>query len=547
MRKVKLIYIIIVIALSLLIMTGCMPEDGKSAYDIAVQNGFVGTEVEWLASLKGDKGDQGDKGTVDVGIRSVSIDDDGNLLVTLEDDQQINLGIVVGQAGVDGINGLSAYEQALQAGFDGTLQEWLASLRGENGSVDVGIRSLSINQLGQLVVTLENDELVNLGVVVGQDGKSTYQLAVDNGYNGTISEWLASLAGSTSSLQSAINRALRSTVIVYQVTDSTVDGDEVVDIEGVTGAGVIFSLDKETGTAYIVTNYHVCYDETTSAIGQDFRIMLYGEIFFDNCISAEYVGGSSTNDIAVLKITNSDQIKNCYVTQVEVANSDLVTVGESVFAIGNPSGEGIGVSSGIVSVDSQTTTIGAPNGDGTVDLRVIRFDAPVNHGNSGGGLFNANAQLLGIVSAKTVSEDVEGMAYAIPSNVAVALARNIVYHCDNNTSTKARKQTIGIMLTIDSSSGVYDDESGVMRIINVIKITEVFSGTLAEGKFSVGDQIIAMQIGDGTRINITRMFSILDFILTARGGDTLTYTVLREGIEVDVVLQLPTILSTEIE
>ncbi|MCC9021846.1 hypothetical protein [Bacillus nakamurai] len=68
---------------------------GKSAYDIAVDNGFSGTVEEWLVSLKGEKGNTGAKGAT-------------------------------GAAGKDG---KSAYELAVQQGFSGTLDEWLASLK----------------------------------------------------------------------------------------------------------------------------------------------------------------------------------------------------------------------------------------------------------------------------------------------------------------------------------------------------------------------------------------------------------------------------------
>ena len=94
-------------------------DDGKSAYELAVENGYRGTEEEWLASLKGNTGN----------------------------------------------DGKSAYELAVEKGYQGTEEEWLASLNGSNG----------------------ND---------GDDGKSAYELAVENGYQGTEEEWLASLKGS---------------------------------------------------------------------------------------------------------------------------------------------------------------------------------------------------------------------------------------------------------------------------------------------------------------------------------------------------------------
>ena len=102
-------------------------EKGKSAYEIAVDNGFEGTEEEWLASLQGKDG----------------------------------------QDGVDGKDGKSAYQIAVDEGFDGSEAEWLASLNGKDGQDGVD----------------------------GKDGKSAYQIAVDEGFEGSEAEWLASLQG----------------------------------------------------------------------------------------------------------------------------------------------------------------------------------------------------------------------------------------------------------------------------------------------------------------------------------------------------------------
>ena len=80
---------------------------GKSAYDIAVDNGFSGTVEEWLASLKGEKGNTGAKGDKgDTGATGAK-----------------------GATGAAGKDGKSAYELAVQQGFSGTLDEWLASLK----------------------------------------------------------------------------------------------------------------------------------------------------------------------------------------------------------------------------------------------------------------------------------------------------------------------------------------------------------------------------------------------------------------------------------
>ncbi|MGG0052771.1 hypothetical protein [Bacillus atrophaeus] len=89
---------------------------GKSAYDIAVDNGFSGTVEEWLASLKGEKGDKGSIGAT--GAKG----DKGDTGAT-------GYKGATGAAGKDGKDGLSAYELAVQQGFTGTLDEWLASLK----------------------------------------------------------------------------------------------------------------------------------------------------------------------------------------------------------------------------------------------------------------------------------------------------------------------------------------------------------------------------------------------------------------------------------
>ena len=82
--------------------------DGKSAFEIAVENGFVGTEAEWLESLKGKDGTDGQPGKNGA---------DGTN----------------GQDGKDGIDGKSAYEIAIANGFFGTESEWLESLKGSDG------------------------------------------------------------------------------------------------------------------------------------------------------------------------------------------------------------------------------------------------------------------------------------------------------------------------------------------------------------------------------------------------------------------------------
>lgn len=140
--------------------------DGKSAYEIAVDNGYTGTEQAWLASLKGDKGDTGEPGAAGEKGEPGEKGDTGAAGKDGRDGTD-------GAAGRDGANGASAYEIALQHGYSGSETAWLESLHGADGAKgDTGADGRD-----------------------GADGKSAYQIAVASGFDGTEQAWLASLKG----------------------------------------------------------------------------------------------------------------------------------------------------------------------------------------------------------------------------------------------------------------------------------------------------------------------------------------------------------------
>ncbi|QQV88439.1 phosphodiester glycosidase family protein [Staphylococcus phage ZCSS1] len=154
---------------------------GDSAYKVALDNGFNGTQKEWLESLKGEPGEPGRQGDP-------------------------------GRDGVDITEGGSAYEIALAEGFQGTREEWLESLKGEPGEPgekgDPGEDGFGVDGASAYEIALENgfvgniqdflDSLVGEPGKDGQDGNdglSAYQIALDNGFTGTEQEWLETLKG----------------------------------------------------------------------------------------------------------------------------------------------------------------------------------------------------------------------------------------------------------------------------------------------------------------------------------------------------------------
>lgn len=143
--------------------------DGKSAYQIAVDNGYPGTEQAWLASLKGNKGDTGEPGAAGEKGEPGEKGDTGAAGKDGRDGTD-------GAAGRDGVNGASAYEIAVQHGYSGSETAWLESLNGADGAKgDTGATGAAGKD--------------------GAAGKSAYQIAVASGFDGTEQAWLASLKG----------------------------------------------------------------------------------------------------------------------------------------------------------------------------------------------------------------------------------------------------------------------------------------------------------------------------------------------------------------
>ena len=159
-----------------------------------------------------------------------------------------------------------------------------------------------------------------------------------------------------------------------------------------------FVIDK---AGHVVTNYHVV--EHAQSV----------QVSFSNseAMTATIVGRDPSTDVALLRVEASSRA----LKPVPMGNSDNVQVGDQVAAIGNPFGYDRSITFGIVSALHRTLT--SPAG-GTID-RVIQTDAPLNHGNSGGPLLNAQGEVIGISSAISTGDTGGGnvgIGFAIPIN-----------------------------------------------------------------------------------------------------------------------------------
>ena len=307
------------------------------------------------------------------------------------------------------------------------------------------------------------------------------------------------------------------------------------------GSGVIYKLDKNAGSAYVITNYHVVHltgSDTENDISDQIKIYLYGQEYKDYAINAKYIGGSMNYDIAVLKIDGSDVLRESNATAAAFADSNSVSVLDTAIAIGNPTSGGISATVGAVNIESEEITMTALDGNGNIELRVMRTDAAVNGGNSGGGLFNGKGELIGIVNAKMSSDGVENIGYAIPSNVAKYVADNVIYYDTLDAKNDSvYRILLGVSVSIGRAYTEYDTETGKVRRLEEVQISSVTSGSAADGKLAEGDVINSVTI-DGVKYDIVRTYNLVDVMLTARQDSTVVFNVTRNGQNIDVTVDV---------
>ena len=256
------------------------------------------------------------------------------------------------------------------------------------------------------------------------------------------------------------------------------------------GSGVIISQD-----GYILTCAHVV-DGATSV-----QVQLQSGDTYD----ATIVGSDSTSDIAVLKIEAAG------LTPAVIGDSDALAVGETVVAVGNPLGTlSNTVTDGIISALNREVTV-EDN-----DMTLLQTNASISPGNSGGGLFNANGELIGIVNAKSSYSEAEGIGFAIPIDQAMEVAQQLI----ENGAVIRPALGVKILDVMDANTA---SQLGVSA--TGVYVVEVTAGGGAEAAgVQAGDRIIAV---DDTAVSSSN--SVKSYLADKQVGDTVNLQVEREG------------------
>ncbi len=263
------------------------------------------------------------------------------------------------------------------------------------------------------------------------------------------------------------------------------------------GSGVIISDD-----GYIVTNYHVIEDANSIEV-----VMNNNQRFF-----AKVIGRDPSTDLALLKV----KAKN--LPFVHYGDSDSVTPGEWVLAIGNPFDLNSTVTAGIISAKARNIGILRDKNNLQIES-FIQTDAAVNPGNSGGALVNLRGELIGINSAiATATGSYSGYSFAIP----IGLVKKIMD--DLLEFGQVQRGLLGVQIVDVSAALAEDRELDVVQGVFVNLVNE--GSSAAQAGIEVGDVI--------TGINnhlVNSVSELQEWVARNRPGQTVKVTFRRSGEE----------------
>ncbi|GAB3165630.1 hypothetical protein GCM10027059_23400 [Myceligenerans halotolerans] len=288
----------------------------------------------------------------------------------------------------------------------------------------------------------------------------------------------------------AVSAAVSESVVSIQVATQQGEGE---------GSGVVIDADGR-----ILTNNHVVSG------AEKVQVTLADGRLFD----ATVVGTDAATDLAVVQLEDAPDD----LSPATLGDSDAVSVGDPVMAVGNPLGLENTATTGIVSALNRPVSASSRSGGDVVVTNAVQTDAAVNPGNSGGPLFNASGEVIGINSSiLTLSNSTQqsgsiGLGFAIPSNLASNVSGQLI---DDGSAEHA---FLGVSLSDGTAAA-----DGVTRL--GARVEQVIAGSPAEeAGLQVGDVIVA--IGDDP---VDGSESLTAFVREHAAGEEVTLTVVRDG------------------
>lgn len=291
-------------------------------------------------------------------------------------------------------------------------------------------------------------------------------------------------------------------VTVRSVSNTVFGGTSTSDSEG---SGIIYTAD-----GYIVTNYHVIENAISNQSISKVYVTLPNS---DEEIEASIIGVDSVTDIAVIKIQKEG------LSAATFDDSNNLKVGELVVAIGNPLGRELAGSITVWYVSALNRTL-TSNGR---TYKLLQTDAAINPGNSGGALVSSSGKVIGINTVKIGATDVEGIGFAIPSNIAKPIVDELI------KNGKIVRPYIGI-------SGISLDDNMAKRynLVKGVYVAKIESSSAAYNSgIKVGDVIVKIDDKE-----ITTIEELNEIKNSKNVGDTVKITVYRDGKNIEINVKL---------
>ena len=292
-------------------------------------------------------------------------------------------------------------------------------------------------------------------------------------------------------------------------------------LQGGVAAGSGAIIDAKNG--YIITNNHVVESAKTIYV-----TLSNGQIY-----EASLKGADATTDIAVIQLNKVPD----GLTAVSFGDSDKLAVGEPTMAIGNPLGYANSASTGIISALNRPVSVASDSsGDANdnVVTNAIQVDAAVNQGNSGGPLFNASGEVIGItssiasLSSSSQSAGSIGIGFAIPSNLVKKVSDSIVstgsfQHAQLGVTVKTGQVTADDIMrggaSVESvSSGGAADKSGLERGDVIV----AYNGNSVDSVEALLGYVRAASVGDTAKLTVVRGSNVMSINVKLDKAETRT-------------------------
>ena len=370
-----------------------------------------------------------------------------------------------------------------------------------SGGTMVGVNVLADQHRSEIVASV--NELTGQGQ---KESTSPIQKTVAKDKDDTSSA--KTIASGEESVSNIAKTAMPSVVsitntIKYQQNGFSLYGQGQTQEAAASGSGVI--IGENDNELLIVTNKHVVEDSTSLSV----------QFVDGKSYDAKIKGTDSDADLAVIAVpldSISAETKKS-ISTATFGDSDALSVGDQVVAIGNALGYGQSVTTGIISAKDRD--IQTENGSET---GLLQTDAAINPGNSGGALLNMQGELIGINVAKYSDTTVEGMGYSIPAKKAQEIVETLSKRDTREKVKDDERGYIGIQgKTVDSSiAEAYNMPQGIY-IYKILKGDGIDNSALQE------KDIIIKFDGQGVR----SLEDLVSLISGYKAGEKVEVTVKR--------------------